>query len=233
MGTDTESDLLVGAGGEPTPPVSQAGDQQSSTVNPELEAVLKEVKTLRQEIKGLQSEKDRGAKKLGQRVDVMEERLSRYDELRQSGLTSAQARRELKLDALLAEQDGGSSGDDGQAQPAGNRTAAPGVDINQIIVGFGLDANDAAVVGVLQKHTDSLEAVGELAKLAGAKNNPQTPTPTNAGQMMPSSAGVSVQTGETLDAVTQQLQAELIKPIKNMVEIKKLQKKHAALLPRK
>ena len=231
---DTEGGQAVpGTVTEPTVTASTTGVQQPSTVSPAIEVVLKKLTELEQQMRAVQSDKDRGVNKLGKRVDSLKEQLDRYDELLQSGLKPAQARRELQLDALLAQQDTGASGGVEPAQPAGNRGAAPGTDYNSIIVGLGLDANDANVVEVLQKNTDPLATIDGLVKLQQQKNTPTAPVVTNPGQMMPTGGGLSTQAGETLDEVTAQLQAEIAKSVKDMKKIHDLKKKQEALLPRK
>ena len=218
---------VVGAGGQPTPTASNVG--ASPVDGSALEAALARINKLEADLRGLQSEKDKGVAKVGKRVSDLEEQINRYEELKAEGLSPKRALREMQLDTLVQGQAVASPADVAPAAGAGTQGGATGVDYAAYAKSFGLDANDPDVLRATLAESNPLKALDNLRALSEARKNPASPPPASAP--LPSGGGVSVRE-ETLEDVTAQLDEAMSQPKVDMAKVKALRSKQAALLPR-
>lgn len=211
------------ASGAPGTPTQDASTAQSGVSSIDYDALAKALEPRLAEVvaKQWQSGKDTRIAKLQGKVDGFEKQLARYLELTGQPLDQ-KALRDLKIEDLLAQQSGGSSGEADVSEAVGNRkTDIPGVDEKTLSV-MGLDAKDAEVVSLLKSGAPITDFVSLAARKQAVPASP-------AGVM--SSPGGSAQS-ETLETLTAELVELQRDPVKNWNKLKEVGAKQKALLPK-
>jgi hypothetical protein len=232
--TQLESGQKTGEQVEPTPETSATDAQQSSIdVNAVVEALIAhpELATFvdtRAE-RQWQSGKDKRIGKQETRMDEFESRLERMNEWIGRGKSQEEAMLLMKMEDQLADPNASPSTQISPTGEAGTQAQETKADMEAFLNLVGLDANDAEVVIILREEQDKLAQIGKFTALAEQRRQVQTAPPKPA-QQMPGVGGGSVES-DTLEGITAQLQVEMAKPIKDMVKIKELGKKHEELLP--
>ena len=221
--TDLETSAPVEGGGVPTSP-SQPQAATSSQATPTIESLQKQIDELKGQLRGTQSEKDKGIYKLEKKVD---EAIARYEEYRKE-MTPAKARRELQLDALLERE---SEGEPVRAssQPAqGSAPAGPTkVEVEAVLKAFGLDASDPQVLDVMRNTTDLPSATVAFASLAS-----QRKLAPNPAAIQSVGGGSAVLAEDDLQAVEKKLAALKAQPsyMMDAKEYKRLVQKYNQLV---
>ena len=143
-----------------------------------------------------------------------------------------QALREEVLDEIVAERSDVPS--DATVPPAQEPAVQPTVAgeeyLSSVLKMSGLTDSDPDVIELLRKERDPFKRIAAIGELTETRKQAQT-TPARAGATLPSGAGETVPAEESLETITEQLNAELAKPKKDFQKLKELGKKHKELLP--
>lgn len=170
----------------------EPGASPPSSVPTAPEDVLNRISRLEARIASLQSGKDKGVNRVESLANELSERLDKYDQYLAKNMTPEQARRELAIDDLLASRGETRENLSPQDNPAGNRQpSAASVDERAILTQLGLDANDEAVIAILNDKKDAVERVAAFSNLAIERKTQAARQPT-PGQAMPTGGGTSV-----------------------------------------
>ena len=205
-----------GATGDATPSTSGTTKSTPSSVSPELLAALEGMVDSAVE-RRTQSLKDKRIAKLEGAQDDFSQRLQRLEELKGKGISQDMALEFMRVEDLI-------SGNRQASEP--NKTPEPlprqaEASVNQIdpglITKLGLDPADAAVAAALSDLSDGKKVLTTLAQLL---DKPKA----NSAQQLPTQGGSSVVI-ETRESLTEQLQAEIAKPKKDIVKIRELNQK--------
>ena len=192
MNEPTEGNQTTNGGAPANAQPSSGGGQPFEGVaelKATLDKALAKLEAQDGEIRALKSGKDKAVDRLTKDVGPMKEtleKLAKYLGVDEEKIRSAQ--REMIIDELYAEKFGGRQPE----QPANGMAASQGkaADANGIAKELGLDENDPEVAAVLREGADPLK----LAKVAIAKANKPTPSPTGApGMVTPPAAPVDDQ----------------------------------------
>ena len=232
---ETTTDVVPTEGGgqaSPTPDTSsQDAGQGSSSEESSNEAVLTRLSEVEGMLRRFQSDEDRGLHRVEQEVKALPTQFETYYKRREAGASHEQALREDALDEIVAERSGTQSDAlvPPATEPAVPATVAVDDSLSAILNLAGLDANEADVVEVLRQERDPLKRVVALTSLAETRKQAQT-TPAAAGNVLPSGTGATV-SEESLETITEQLDAEMAKEKKDFQKIKELRGKNLKLLP--
>lgn len=141
-----------------------------------LEALQKQVEVLTKELRGIQGDKDRAAKRTEQKVDDLNKQIERILELNSSGKSENEIRRELLLDKIL---------ETGALPREVEGTTVDGAGLEsqfnaiEELKKLGLDTNDADVAKLVSgrfRNPDHFRA--EAATMALRKSKPNLPSDT-------------------------------------------------------
>jgi hypothetical protein len=232
MDTGMEGGQGGGAGAEPQSQVSQDGDQQLSSTNAQLEAVLKKLDDLEAQVRGLQSGKDRGQSKLQKQVRSVSEQVKKVNTYLERYKDPDEAARQIALDQLLGEA--GDEDEDELEVPASKGKAKPepqaSLGVNEkLFTALGVDPKDPEIQREFARRLlageDQLDAAIAIAE--AKKLPPESPPPKPAG-VAPGGAGGKTET--TLAALNANYEAELNKlprptPVHVLHELKKKYRK--------
>ena len=231
---ETTTDVVPTEGGEQIEPQSDASPEGSEQDSPsgesQIEALSQQVANLSGIVSALQSDKDRRIPAIEKQLAAQAEELEKYHQRREAGQTHEQALREQALDELVASKLG-----DTEVPPKEEKATQPTVAsadyLSPLLKVHGLDANDADVISILREHPN--DAPGQIIALDRLIESRKQTTPANVAATMPSGGGQAVES-ESLDSVTKELQAEMLKPAgpEQRERIKELRKKQAELLPK-
>ena len=181
--------------------------------------------------KRVDSYKDKRIAKLSSETKSLKESLAEVKELQAEGMSEKQAIQYIETQKLLDAQ-GQEVPTDAppEGEPAVQPTVAGEEYLSSVLKMSGLTDSDPDVIELLRKERDPFKRIAAIGELAETRKQAQT-TPARAGATLPSGAGETVPAEESLETITEQLNAELAKPKKDFQKLKELGKKHKELLP--
>jgi hypothetical protein len=221
----------AGAEETPTPQPSETQAAPSAVDEASLKAIIEPLIQAEVE-KRTQSVKDKRIAKQESRISGLEDTLAQYKELQAEGMSEKQIVQFMKVNEFLASQ--------GQEalpvappteEPAVQPTVAPDALLSSVLNLAGLDSNDADVVEIIRANPNSpaaqIIAVNQLVESRKKTTSP------NVGAVLPSGGGQALET-ETIESVSAELHAELLKPAspETRERIRELGKKQKELLPK-
>lgn len=165
--------MTDGAGGEPTPPVSDPTSTPSEDAV-SLADLSRQVESLSSELRGLQGKQDKGeteTKIYGERLVELEN----YHLAREAGATQPQIEREMAIDALIKQ---GST----EQEPGGTRQPVSSDTVQELFQVAGLDSSKDPQVAELYREG---AGVAEFAKLVVTRVKEQS-KPSSDAQLPPS-----------------------------------------------
>jgi len=174
-------------------PTFEGGAGQPLTTEPS--DLKKVVEDLQKQVRALQGEKDRGVRRAEQKVDDLEDKISRILQLKEAGNDESSIRRELLLDQILE------SGVIPAKVAGGTAPGGTGGEVNivEVFNQLGLSTNDPEVIALAGgrfRNPDHFRAAA--AELALKKARPTSPSQTVSSA--PPGSPTPSQTPETLKA---------------------------------
>lgn len=219
MTNQSESALPVS--GQPTPTGSQgAGNGQPSSTDVPVftDAQAAYVQQLIE--KQWQSGKDRRIASLDEKVNDIDARLNRYDELRNLGMSPQQARREMQLDELLQSRSAPAQAQGTSPANGVPQATQPSVEFENVIKAVGLDPNDRDVWMLAGKHGKDQAAFTHA--LVQLKMSRATAPPPSQAAMPPSPGGTApaVNNDQQIAELQRLLQTPGQRDFKRIAELK-------------
>ncbi len=223
------------SGGQATPKPEtspQGAGQDSPGGESQIETLSQQVKELTGVVRALQSDKDKGVAKVSRDLKDLSEQFDTYYKRRESGMSHEQALREEALDEIVAERMGPQK--DTQVSPEERQATQPKVTVEDYLSPLlkvsGLEDTDSDVIEIIRNERDPGRQMTAIAELAESRKQAQA-TPASPGATLSTGGGQTVQ-GDTLESVTEELNAELAKGVKDHARIRELRVKQASLLPK-
>lgn len=189
--SDQEYTRTPGASGQPSQELPGSDDQTSITAqavaaalkgDPEFANLLKNLSGA-----GAQSAKDKRMDKIENKQAIFEERLTRYEEYIQQGMTPAQAKRQMKVDDAVdaVERMGTSSTEVPHKPPVGNQAGdGAETEAQELLKEAGIAVDDPEYLELLRT-TPANKLTGETATLI-VRRVLRKPNPTGAVAITPS-----------------------------------------------
>ena len=194
-----ESSHSGGEQGSPNPDASQETDVQPTSFdakavvtalqdNPEFLSMLE---------RQTQSVKDRRFNKLEGQMGNFEEQLATYEDYRKGGKTPEEARREMKIDRLIADE---TVPVEPQQQPGTQPVAPSAPELDEFFKEFGVDPSGPEATQLIR---DGKTDFVSLARFAVQRDKSQSEPP-NPAQVMPVGTG-STASGKSADEIRDEL----------------------------
>lgn len=182
--------------------------QPSSTENQvDVSALLNRLDEMGQQVKALQSDKDKAAYRAERIGEDNTKEISRIRELISAGKSDAEVERELLVDQLVQRQNADVPGTT-QTQPVttSNVTGGEQPDVSAVVSALGLDINDASVQNIMW------QSGGNMTKLQNDLMNHKIRVQSTAGVQPPAAAAPPAEAGpppsqaNNIDELTERLQ---------------------------
>ena len=182
--------------------------------------------------KRVDSYKDKRIAKLSSETKTLKESLAEVKALQAEGMSEKQAVQYIETQSFLDAQGNEVPTTAPPAtEPAVPATVAVDEGLSAILNFTGLDSGEAEVIAIIKANPNNeLAQIRAVTQLAESRKQAQK-TPAAVGNTLPMGTGTTV-SGETLETVTAELEAEVAKEKKDFLKIKELRKKSLELLPK-
>jgi hypothetical protein len=221
-----------GAVEKPTQPPSEPQTAPSAVDEASLKAILEPLVQAEVE-RRTQSIKDKRIAKQESRISSLEDTLAQIEELQAEGMSKKQALQYVKINEFLASQGQEIPTEAPPAEePAAQPTVASEDYLSPILRMAGLTAEDSDVIELLRRERDPIKRMNAIGELAESRKQALETLPNQAAVM--SAGGGQAVESDTLDSITKELQAELLKRAtpEQRERVRVLSKKQKELLPK-